>query len=111
MTLPTGGLRNSWGVCRFYNGDYYEGQWSKGLRDGRGMQQVGSGVGPWHAAHGCVARTFTHSHCASQDPPPAPPSPPPPHALLPPLTPHALLSPLTPHALLPPPSCLPAVHG
>ena len=35
-----GGLRNGWGSCRFYNGDYYEGQWAKGLRDGHGMQQA-----------------------------------------------------------------------
>ena len=26
-------------ICRYHNGDYYEGQWQGGLRHGRGMQQ------------------------------------------------------------------------
>jgi len=26
-------------VCRYYNGDYYEGEWLDGLRSGCGMQQ------------------------------------------------------------------------
>jgi hypothetical protein len=49
MPMPqgeyAGGLRNGWGACRFYNGDYYEGQWAKGLRDGHGMQQASGGAG------------------------------------------------------------------
>lgn len=28
------------GSCRFFNGDYYEGAWSRGMREGLGMQQV-----------------------------------------------------------------------
>lgn len=32
------GARHGWGVCRYYNGDYYEGEWRAGLRHGRGMQ-------------------------------------------------------------------------
>jgi hypothetical protein len=27
-------------VRRFFSGDYYEGSWAAGLRDGAGMQQV-----------------------------------------------------------------------
>jgi hypothetical protein len=34
------GLRHSWGDCRSCSGAYYEGHWFRGLRDGRGMQQV-----------------------------------------------------------------------
>lgn len=32
-------MRSGFGICRYYNGDYYEGQWQAGLRHGRGMQQ------------------------------------------------------------------------
>lgn len=32
-------MRHGQGVCRYFNGDYYEGQWAQGLREGRGMQQ------------------------------------------------------------------------
>lgn len=33
-------VEKGWGCCIFFNGDFYEGQWAKGLREGCGMQQV-----------------------------------------------------------------------
>ena len=30
------GVRQGYGVCHYYNKDYFEGQWAGGLRNGRG---------------------------------------------------------------------------
>jgi hypothetical protein len=37
------GSRSGYGVCRYFNGDYYEGTWSDGVRNGSGMQQCMDG--------------------------------------------------------------------
>ena len=62
------GSRSGYGVCRYFNGDYYEGTWADGVRNGAGMQQCMDGsnyVGQYRDAkrdgHGVY--TFHNGDC------------------------------------------------
>jgi hypothetical protein len=64
----TGGSRSGYGVCRYFNGDYYEGTWSDGVRNGAGMQQCMDGsnyVGQYRDAKrdGFGVYTFHNGDC------------------------------------------------
>ena len=62
------GSRAGYGVCRYYNGDYYEGTWAEGVRSGAGMQQCMDGsnyVGEYRDAkrEGHGVYTFHNGDC------------------------------------------------
>ena len=62
------GSRSGYGVCRYFNGDYYEGTWADGVRNGSGMQQCMDGsnyVGQYRDAKrdGCGVYTFHNGDC------------------------------------------------
>lgn len=55
-------------MCRYYNGDYYEGTWAEGVRSGAGMQQCMDGsnyVGEYRDAkrEGHGVYTFHNGDC------------------------------------------------
>ncbi|NJR41906.1 MAG: hypothetical protein HC767_03870 [Akkermansiaceae bacterium] len=62
------GNRCGYGVCRYYNGDFYEGTWADGVRNGIGMQQCTDGsnyVGQYKEAkrEGYGVYTFHNGDC------------------------------------------------
>jgi len=62
------GNRCGYGVCRYYNGDFYEGTWADGVRNGVGMQLCTDGsnyVGQYKEAkrEGYGVYTFHNGDC------------------------------------------------
>ena len=53
---------------RFFNGDYYEGKWDKGVREGIGMQQVRAGGAALYlgAGHDHPCERYGHGKCNRQ---------------------------------------------